>query len=143
LDNLLTAYSDPGLRTGLCLFPPVALQNLMNFIGQLEIQVQGLTSETMKLELFNYTPSKLYMTMFYSLLLWSAVYYYIDQTNPYQTGSHRPFYFLFTKSFWMEMFGMPPKLGDGKVAEEVIQKQTSSLEVRVVVVHFRTPVLNR
>ncbi|KAF4663843.1 hypothetical protein FOZ61_001327 [Perkinsus olseni] len=97
-------YAAASTKNFMSLIPIVGFREGLGVVGYLEETYGGLTSDTTSVDYRNYSYAQAVAMNFVASLLWWILYYYVDQTNPFQVGFRRPYYFPFQKSYWLECF---------------------------------------
>lgn len=98
-------YASASTKNFMSFIPIVGFREGLNVIGFLEETYGGLSSDNTTVDYRNYSYAQSVAMNFLASVLWWILYYYVDQTNPYQIGFRRPYYFMFQKSYWLECFG--------------------------------------
>ncbi|KAF4706397.1 hypothetical protein FOZ62_014853, partial [Perkinsus olseni] len=97
-------YATASTKNFMSLIPIVGFREGLGVVGYLEETYGGLTSDTTSVDYRNYSYAQAVAMNFVASILWWILYYYVDQTNPFQVGFRRPYYFPFQKSYWLECF---------------------------------------
>ncbi|KAF4705490.1 hypothetical protein FOZ63_001482, partial [Perkinsus olseni] len=97
-------YAAASTKNFMSLIPIVGFREGLGVVGYLEETYGGLTSDTTSVDYRNYSYAQAVAMNFVASVLWWILYYYVDQTNPFQVGFRRPYYFPFQKSYWLECF---------------------------------------
>ncbi|KAF4656307.1 hypothetical protein FOL47_009036 [Perkinsus chesapeaki] len=97
-------YASASTKNFMSLIPIVGFRQGLGVVGYLEETYGGLTADTAGVDYRNYSFVQSVGMNLVAAVLWWVVYYYVDQTNPFQVGFKRPFYFPFQKSYWLECF---------------------------------------
>jgi len=94
--------NEPSKNHLLALIPPTNFRMTVNVITEFE---RSGSSNDFSTSINNFTLGASVGMNLIAILIWTFAYYYFDQVAPKEIGIQRPFYFLFTRSFWAEAFG--------------------------------------
>ncbi|KAF4733565.1 hypothetical protein FOZ63_023779, partial [Perkinsus olseni] len=103
LSFVLVAVHRETDKWAVSLLPQCAYTLVMQNLGQQVFLGLANPSSTLKFEEFNLIQGLIMLLV--DIVLWTAVYLYLDQVVPHEYRSSRKVYFLFTRSFWREMRG--------------------------------------
>ncbi|KAF4670224.1 hypothetical protein FOZ61_001242 [Perkinsus olseni] len=130
LSFVLVAVHRETDKWAVSLLPQCAYTLVMQNLGQQVFLGLANPSSTLKFEEFNLIQGLIMLLV--DIVLWTAVYLYLDQVVPHEYRSSRKFYFLFTRSFWREMRGQNIS-DDGETqgsSDQSSEERTSSNDER-------------
>ncbi|CAG9334834.1 unnamed protein product [Blepharisma stoltei] len=123
---------DEGSKTAASLLPNVALTLGIDVLAQLENGQVGVQNYNTDSTINNYTFGTSIAFLVIDLGIFAILAFYLDQVWPTEWGVKRPWYFLFTKSFWVtskknaheDLFNEEINWGDNvEKVEEDLEKQ--------------------
>ncbi|OMJ77796.1 hypothetical protein SteCoe_22546 [Stentor coeruleus] len=89
-------------KTLASLIPSVGLSLTMRNLVEFEQAYRGLDYEHLTEKYFNYRFSTSYWMIAVDTMIFTLLCFYLDECWPGEWGVKRPWYFLFTKSFWTD-----------------------------------------
>jgi ATP-binding cassette, subfamily A (ABC1), member 3 len=99
-------YSSDLIYNACSLLPPSAYVMGVRTMFALQSQGRGISLDTLKTKMYGYSLQQAMIMLAVDVVFWWLVYYYIDQVNPFLFGAKRPWYFMFTRNFWQDIFGI-------------------------------------
>ena len=123
------------------LIPNVALSLVMRNLVLYEKSYLGLTSDTIDDKYNNYRYSTGYWMIAVDIAIFTVLALYFEQVWPSEWGAKRPWYFLFTRSFWSseasERSDFPEEFSKGDDEEEVaVTDPTKTMKIRNITKRF-------
>lgn len=93
--------SSHGQLLGTCVLSTACFSVSFQTITGLESSALGVTPATVDVSLYTITWSEIMLFLCMDIILYLFIAWYLGEVIPSEYGSSRPFYFIFTKKFWM------------------------------------------
>ena len=92
--------SPRGLKIGLSIFPPAALEVTIVLISEFESHFKKFKPEYFANIYVNYSLLYMFLMFIVDFFIYIFLGYYLTMVLPHTYGIRKPFYFLFTSEFW-------------------------------------------
>ena len=100
--SLLVVNDDASynMKLGLSVFPPVTIYLGIILLGKFESHFRTFYLKDMLYKFTNYSVLIMFVMLILDLLLYFFLGYYLQNILPHDFGVRKPWYFIFTPSFW-------------------------------------------
>ena len=92
--------ADKKMKIGLSIFPPVTIYLGIILLGKFESHFRTFYLKDVLYTFTNYSVLIMFIMLIGDLLLYLFLGYYLQNILPHDFGVRKPWYFIFTKSFW-------------------------------------------
>ena len=89
------------LKIILSIFPPVGLNIGILLLNKFEYHFKYFFNKDFTIQYNNYSIEIMYIMFLIDFFFYLLVGYYLENVLPHELGVHKPWYFLFTKNYWL------------------------------------------